>query len=188
MSSLHNNEMASVTTRASTEPLSKPKLIDDYNTYMSGVDRCDQLLVYYALNRKTTKWWKRLFFRLLDMSIINAMILNTNIFPDKSKERQCHKKFRMELAHQLVQPLLDSYADPLIGRSSGRTPVTSDIRLKRKHFAVSQQPKRSCVGCAYQKNANGKYKKTKTVNYCEKCEKYICRNCSETYYTRSSLR
>ena len=62
MSTLHGNEMLSITTKASTEPINKPKLIADYNSNMSGVDLCDQLLVCYALNRKTTKWWKRLFF------------------------------------------------------------------------------------------------------------------------------
>jgi len=125
---------------------------------MGRVDRCDQLLVYYALNRKTTKWWKRLFFRLLDMSVINAMIFYINIFREKGQERHCHKKFRMELARQLVQPLLDSSAYPMRGRSSGRTPVTSETRLKGKHFPVSKQPKRSCVVCVYDKNPNGKYK------------------------------
>jgi len=62
MSSLHSDDMVSVVNRSSTEPVSKPKLIAEYNTYMSGVDRCDQLLVSYALNGKTNKWWKRLFF------------------------------------------------------------------------------------------------------------------------------
>ena len=107
MSTLHGNEMISITTKVSTEPINKPKLIADYNTNMSGVDLCDQLLVYYALNRKTTKWWKRLFFRLLDLSDINAMIFHTHIFLEKAQERQRHKKIRMELAHLLVQPLLD---------------------------------------------------------------------------------
>jgi len=35
-----------------------------------------------------------------------------NIFLHKAKERQSHKNYRMELTHQLLQPLLDSYADP----------------------------------------------------------------------------
>jgi len=54
--------MISVTSRATTEPVNKPKLIADYNANRIGIDRCDQLLVYYALNRKTTKWWKWLLF------------------------------------------------------------------------------------------------------------------------------
>jgi len=46
------------------------------------------------------------FIYLLDMSVINAMILYINVSTEKDQEGQCHKKFRMELAHQLVQPLL----------------------------------------------------------------------------------
>ena len=63
ISTLHGNEMVTVPPKnPSSEQITKPKLIVDYNENMNGVDRCDQLLVYYALNRKTTKWWKCLFF------------------------------------------------------------------------------------------------------------------------------
>ena len=63
ISTLHGNEMVTIPPKnPSSEQITKPKLIVDYNENMNGVDRCDQLLVYYALNRKTTKWWKRLFF------------------------------------------------------------------------------------------------------------------------------
>jgi len=85
--------MTSVLTKASTEPVSKRKLSADYNTYMSGVDHC-----YKSLNRKTTKWWKRLFFCLLDMSVVNAVILYTTVFPEKGHERQCHKKIQYEIS------------------------------------------------------------------------------------------
>lgn len=78
------------------------------------------------------------------------MILFANIYPDKGSVRQFHKKFRMQLAHELVQPLLDSYANPEIGHLLGRDPSISVLRLKGKHhFAVGRQP-RSCVICAYQ--------------------------------------
>jgi len=56
LSSLNGSERTSVLTSPSTEPVSKPKLNACCNTYMSGTDRCDQLLVYYALNHKTIKF------------------------------------------------------------------------------------------------------------------------------------
>lgn len=130
---------------------------------------------------------KRLFFRLLDMSIINAMIVYINLYPEKKEERLSHKKYRLELVHQLVQPLLDSYADPSVGGTSGRTPVSS-VRLKGKHFATSKLPRKRCSVCAYKKTAGGKYRQTKTVNFCEKCQKYVCRVCFEDFHTRSSLK
>jgi len=43
------------------EECTKPTLIVDYNKYMNGVYRCDKLLTYYALNRRSTKWWKKVF-------------------------------------------------------------------------------------------------------------------------------
>ena len=39
--------------------LDAPVIVADYNENMGGVDIGDQLLVYYALGRKTVKWWHR---------------------------------------------------------------------------------------------------------------------------------
>ena len=34
--------------RSGTEVVKKPKLVDDYNTHMGGVDTSDQLVQYYG--------------------------------------------------------------------------------------------------------------------------------------------
>ena len=57
------------------ETVSKPKIITDYNENMSGVDIADQNMVYYACGRRTLKWYKRVFWRLLKHSITNSYIL-----------------------------------------------------------------------------------------------------------------
>jgi len=49
-----------------------PEIINDYNCFMSGVDVVDQHLVYYAIGRKGLKWWRRVFYHLLEMSTVNA--------------------------------------------------------------------------------------------------------------------
>ena len=41
---------------------SKPMAVQEYNDYMSGVHKSNQLLQYYSMNRKTVKWWKKFFF------------------------------------------------------------------------------------------------------------------------------
>jgi len=59
ISTIHGNVMILLSSKQQTsdsEKATKPELIDDYNESTSGVDKCDQLLVYYAVNRKTTKW------------------------------------------------------------------------------------------------------------------------------------
>ena len=50
----------------------KPELISDYNKFMGGVDDNDQLLAYFAVGRKTMKWWKRVFWRLIDIALVSS--------------------------------------------------------------------------------------------------------------------
>ena len=57
------------------EPIIKPKVMHEYNKHMGGVDPNDQLAKYSAFNRRTCKWWKKVFFRLLNLSMVNAYVL-----------------------------------------------------------------------------------------------------------------
>ena len=36
----------------------KPTVIVDYNTYMLGVDKMDQLVSCYSFTHKSVKWWR----------------------------------------------------------------------------------------------------------------------------------
>nr|CAI5847848.1 unnamed protein product [Callosobruchus analis] len=53
----------------------KPREISEYNNYMSGVDRCNQLTSYYSCPRKTIRWYKKIIFHLLDVTVLNAFIM-----------------------------------------------------------------------------------------------------------------
>ena len=53
-----------------------PKIINDYNSFMGGVDAVDQHFVYYAIGRRDVKWWRRVFYRLLEMLIVNAYAIH----------------------------------------------------------------------------------------------------------------
>lgn len=44
---------------------SKPLAIVNYNKCMSGVDRHDQMLSYYLSERKTIRWYKKLFIHVV---------------------------------------------------------------------------------------------------------------------------
>jgi len=59
------------------EWVSKPVCIVDYNRYVSGVNLMDQMIAYYPFTRKSTKWTKKVFFYLLEISIHNAYVLYT---------------------------------------------------------------------------------------------------------------
>ena len=47
-----------------TEVIQTPKAIDEYSSYMGGVDKADQLITYYGFAHCTRKWYKRVFSHL----------------------------------------------------------------------------------------------------------------------------
>jgi hypothetical protein len=66
----------------------KPAAMLDYNKYETGVDRSDQMLSYYSIERNTIKWWKKLFFHLFNLVVVNAHILH-----NKTSKKKSHWKF-----------------------------------------------------------------------------------------------
>ena len=176
LSTIHLNEMVEIPKhRDEQESICNPKLNFDYNVHMNGVDKCDQYLSYYSLTRKSRKWWKKIFFRLVEISVLNAIVLYFKIHPELAEHCRAHKAFHQTLVYQVVQPLLDAYASPevLSSPGPGRRHISNEIRLKGKHFLETSPNRRRCVVCAYKKSANGVNKGTKTKTYSSKCERHV---------------
>ena len=49
-----------------------PPCLPDYQCFMRGVDRNDQMQQYYNLGRRSIKWWKRIFYYLVESTILNS--------------------------------------------------------------------------------------------------------------------
>ena len=58
-----------------TREISQPKVVANFNKFMNGVDRSDQILTTNSVPRKSTKWWETLFYHLIDMAVVNSFIL-----------------------------------------------------------------------------------------------------------------
>jgi hypothetical protein len=75
------NETLQVTRKAKTGNawrqinVRQPVAIKEYNMFMNGVDRSDQILANNNCLRKCMRWWKALFFHLIDIAIVNSYIL-----------------------------------------------------------------------------------------------------------------
>ena len=80
-----------------------PAPIRTYNQYMGGVDLNDQLRSYYPSGRSGKKWWRYLFWFLLDVSIINALVFE-RLSPHQpsSRHRRSLLQFKLDLAKQLI--------------------------------------------------------------------------------------
>jgi len=110
----------------------------------------DQHLSYYSLTaRRTLKWWKKIFWRLVDISVVNSWIIfRCN---DPELDVKTHKEFRMKLVDQLVQPLLDLQASTECPKhlcdSKGRPTKGSHVRLLGKHFTYKGRKRGRCSVC-----------------------------------------
>ena len=69
---------------------------------MTGVDRHDQLRLKYSVGRFSKKYWKYIFWFLVNCSIVNAHILYTETSGRQTKKTYSHLDFRIELANALI--------------------------------------------------------------------------------------
>ena len=79
--------------------VSCPAVIREYNTYMGGVDLCDQMKVSYEVDRRSkVRFYLRVFFDFLDINVVNSKILYDKI---QSTAAIPSMDFRFSLAHSL---------------------------------------------------------------------------------------
>lgn len=95
----------------------KPLEVSKYNENMSGVDRSDQLTSYYSCPRKSIRWYKKVIFHLLDVTVINSFLIHQEIYSKANKKCICLLSFR----ESLIKALLGIPADLKDGRMLVRT-------------------------------------------------------------------
>ena len=143
----------------------KPKIVADYNNNMGFVDLSDRMANSYSFERRSLKWTKKVFFHLLDVSVLNAFIL--------SKSTQSHRDFRMNLIKSLIKrneastsKINPSVEEPVLG-----------------HWPFDEKKRRRCPVCTKQ----GIQRRSSVI--CKKCNIALCvdKNCFEEYHTNTSF-
>lgn len=122
--------------------ISCPKIVQEYNKHMGGVDLMDSFLGRFHIAVRSKKWYLRIFFHLLDLTVINAWI----IYKKNAMMRNMPKKnilsmgqFRNELAQVLCS--LGSNTEVKRGRPSSSS-LEIEIQAKKKRGpAVVPPPK-----------------------------------------------
>lgn len=130
-------------------------VVKSYNNNMGGVDLSDQLRGYYMTGRKSKKWWRCLVWFLVDVSIVNAHILERLSLNHRNRTQLA---FRLELVRDLI------------GDFSSRRLSVSSGRIEGGHWPISYTKGR-CKRCLKQK------KTTWCRMACELCGKRICLDC-----------
>ncbi|XP_047112014.1 piggyBac transposable element-derived protein 4-like [Schistocerca piceifrons] len=122
ISTRHTVTMQSARTGRAMEKLKRAAVVD-YNKNKAGVDLFDQRLLYWALDHKTVKWWRKLAVHCIIMAASKGCILHNII----KKKKLATSQFIQEVCAALVLSAGDSTESFPHGSSKL-------ARLSEKHF------------------------------------------------------
>lgn len=166
-----------------------PQIIKDYNKHMGGVDCMDSSMSRHKITIKSRKWTNRVFYHLLDMTVVNAWLLYKRINSDRPGFKPMRLiDFKLEIADTLFtlnttqasvrgRPRIEAEIHEKIFKPNSHTPPPKDTRLdKIDHWTVIDKKGR----CKFPKCAG------QTRMYCTKCKVNLCltgeKNCFYNYH------
>ena len=134
--------------------VTKPLVVYQYNQKMGGVDVADQLGVYYNFGRKCVKWWRKYFFWLLEVAMVNSYLLYRS-----SREKPLpHVDYRRNVLVNLCGGEPQRRV-----RHHQMRPAREGERFERRHYIERGQSRRQCIVCSH----DGL--KHQTVYFCKTC-------------------
>lgn len=137
-------------------PKSKPDVIVDYTKHMGAVDRADHFISSYQFMRRSKKWYRKIFFWLLEVSIVNSYLLHSAVQRKADRKQFTHKKFRKQLIEKLVEP-------KIMKENLSQSHRTDPTLPKGMHFMERAKKGKRCVSC-YKKGL-----RRETIYFCSSC-------------------
>ena len=188
--SMHNAEFCDVPHgNRNGQTVRKLKAALDYNKYIGAVDRSDQMLQYQAFKWMTLTWWKKVFFHLFNVAVLNAYIT----YRMKEGNLDPQRVFRRKLVAQRVAirrciHLNQASASCTVGGDEhaglqgrhfpSKVPATDTRKSRTRLFAV-------CSSVTGKQKAAGDDRHRKETTYqCTPCDVVLCLTpCFELYHT-----
>ena len=193
LTNLHHDSTISKRCRTSSatgggvEEIIKPLAVEQYNTFMGGIDKLDRFLSYNGFTRRTLKWWRKAFFAVFDIAVVNGYILYTQA--EHTNKKLTHMQFRIELAKQLppevCHTLPSSSNTSIVSSHSSQSSLPPTSRLTERHFLgklpIKANGKSSQRVCGQKR---GRCMKT-TSYFCKQCGVGLCVvPCFELFHTK----
>lgn len=127
----------------------------------------------YDLDRRSAKWWKKVFFKILNMAIVNASTIYSEVHHKKLELLQ----FLVPLAEQMISIGKENSETLKRKRSSGRPSKKRKHMLNiGEHMPEVTTQRRRCVQCS----ANRIEKRVKII--CASCKVALCSTCFALYH------
>ena len=190
LSNVHNSYGTSTVERKKKDgtvvQINSPPCVHDYNANMGAVDKSDQLRQSYAIDRKSRRWWRRLFHFLLDLTMVNAYIIYCQTFklvqnpPNVNQKPLSQVRFRSQVVKGLVGtfscrkrpgPPNPQYALPVV-----RVPGHESVNIVSLGIKKRGRCEQCCIGVSGAK-------RRETCFGCRQCNKRLCNSqCHDEYH------
>eukprot|EP00794_Sanderia_malayensis_P011649 gene11649-12847_t len=131
MSNFHGSDVSSVTRTqkdGTQEEFPCATAVKHYNAHMGGVDKADMLCSFHGFKRKSKKWWRRIFFRVLDCTMVNAYVVYQKLERKNQPALDFHRSVALEL---LTLP-----GAPRVGRPGSAPPPDKNRKSKSAEYSV----------------------------------------------------
>ncbi|CAF0814755.1 unnamed protein product [Didymodactylos carnosus] len=173
LSSIHQPNMTTLEkiNPKTNQNIVKPDCVLDYNKNMGLVDKSDMMMHISESIRKSTKWYKKLFIHIIDMTILNCFILYKEI----TKKNISFIDFSMQIIGQIIE----KYGFQ-VKTQRGRPSLDNPSRLIERHFisTIPENKQRRCVVCSAHNIAK------KTRYECTECNVGLCIDvCFKNFHT-----
>lgn len=163
-----------------------PDAVVDYNKHMGGVDKADMLCAVQGLSRKSKKWWHRIFFGIVDRTIVNALIAYSKL-EGQSMSVLDYKRAVAQALITCATPVkvgrprsTPSLPGPTKRRKGGPS-VSKEIRLQNRgvHWVTYDKKRGRCEVCQVNKMESRPHSK------CAFCKVFLCcneKNCFAVFH------
>lgn len=165
-----------------TEGFTRPLCVERYNQFMHGVDLSNQKASYYRFQHKSKKWYKNIFYYLLEVNTINAYLIYKETMIQRKKKYMNSENFRV-----FVVKYWSDGGRPKENLVGVAKEVHQIKRLEEKHFLeeIAGKKRRDCRVCS---NITGNLQK-KTKYQCKFCQVALCPTlCFEQYHTEKNFK
>ena len=172
-----------------------PRIIDDYNQWMGGVDQADQMIAYYMPDMRCHRTWLPMFLHLLAIIRLNSYIVY----------KHCSSDSRIKSDHYTGKIFTMDFITALMDRAEGyygqKTPYnqwcdSKNLPLSRfdkpltMHQCIrisSNHVKRRCLWCMklyhiQKQMGNNVSRPSQRSTICSHCQVTVCREHFDTFH------
>ena len=107
--------------------------------YMGGVNKSDQFLSYHNVLRKTVHYWKTLFYHMIKIAALNALVQYKLLAHQAKCQTITENDFRDTLVLQIVKSM-----DGIKGNCNHHRPLTPSCRVRHGSTLYSVEMKGCC--------------------------------------------